>query len=141
MILDKQAIFSDQQAITGDAVSANVIDLGAPGTPVGAAAPIQQDVGKSMIPLLIQATEDFNNLTSLTIDVQTDSDEGFGTAVTVMSVTVLLADLVAGYISPIVWVPRGVSSRYMRLNYNVNGTDPTTGKITAGVAAAVESNG
>jgi len=34
-----------------------------------------------------------------------------------------------------------VSSRYMRLNYNVNGTDPTTGKITAGVAAAVQSNG
>ena len=31
MIFDEQALFSDKQAITADAASTNVIDLGAPG--------------------------------------------------------------------------------------------------------------
>ena len=35
MIFDKQNLFSDAQAITADAASTNVIDLGPTGTPVG----------------------------------------------------------------------------------------------------------
>jgi hypothetical protein len=140
MILDKQNLFSDAQAITADAASTNTIDLGVPGTPVGAAAPLAQDVGLSDIPLLIQVVEAFADLTSLTIKVQTDDNTGFSSAKDVLTVTVPLASLVAGYIAPIDRIPRGTTERYLRLYYDVTGTSPTAGKITAGVVAAVQSN-
>ena len=38
MIFSAQQIFSDDQAITGDAISTNVIDTGVRGTPYDAAA-------------------------------------------------------------------------------------------------------
>ena len=64
MILSAQQLFSDDQAITATAVSTNVIDLGVAGTPYGAVAALNQDVGKGAgVPVLIQVTEDFDNLT------------------------------------------------------------------------------
>ena len=36
------------------------------------------------------------------------------------------------------YVPRGTNERYMRLYYDVTGTAPTTGKITAGLVAGNE---
>lgn len=139
MIFDAEALFSDDQAITADAASTNIIDLGAPGTPKHAAAAITQDVGKGRpVPLRIQATEAFNNLTSLKVTVQVDDNSSFSSAKDVASVTVLLADLIAGYVAPIEYVPRGTDERYMRLYYDVTGTAPTTGKITAGLVAGNE---
>ena len=38
-------------------------------------------------------------------------------------------------------LPRGLTLQYGRLKYTVAGTAPTTGKITAGVVAGVQSNG
>ena len=38
-------------------------------------------------------------------------------------------------------LPRGLTLQYGRLTYTVAGTAPTTGKITAGVVAGVQSNG
>ena len=55
MILSAQQIFSDDQAVTATAISTNVIDLGAPGTPYDAAAALNQDIGKGCpIPVLVQ---------------------------------------------------------------------------------------
>lgn len=140
MIFDKQSLFSDAQAITATAASTNVIDLGAPGTPQHAAAAINQDVGAGRpVPLRIQIVEAFNNLTSVTVNVQVDNDEAFGSATTVMTVAVPLASLVAGYVVPIEYVPRGSNERYMRLQYVVAGTAPTTGKVTAGLVAGNEN--
>lgn len=134
MIFDTQSLFSDAQAITANAPSTNVIDLGTSGTPKHAAAPMTRDVGKARpVPLRIQAVEAFNNLTSLTITLQVDDDVAFGSAKNVTAITVLAADLVAGYVAPIVYLPRGTDERYVRLNYDVTGTNPTTGKITAGL--------
>ena len=139
MIFDEQALFSDKQAITADAASTNVIDLGAPGTPKHGKAPITQDFGRGRaVPIRIQATEAFNNLTSLKIKVQVDDNEAFSSAKDVAEVTVLQADLVAGYVAPMSYVPRGTNERYMRLYYDVTGTAPTTGKITAGLVAGNE---
>lgn len=134
MLFDLQSMFSDAQAITGDAVSENVIDLGPVDTPKHAAGPITRDLGKGRhIPVVIQVVEDFDALTSLTVAVEVDDAENFATAETVASVTVLLADLVAGKRIPPMYIPEGVNKRYVRLNYDVTGTDPTTGKITAGL--------
>ena len=56
------------------------------------------------------------------------------------TVTVPLADLVAGYQIPVITLPKDVK-RYVRLNYTVTGTAPTTGKVTAGIVAGVQTNG
>ena len=129
MLLDQQALFSAAQAITATAASTNVIDTGS-----------NKDVGKyGDIPLLIQVVEGFNNLTSLTVTVQTDDNSAFSSAADVLSMTIPLASLVLGYKSPVITLPMKME-RYIRLNYTVNGTAPTTGKVTAGITGGVQTN-
>lgn len=129
MLLDQQALFSAAQAITATAASTNVIDTGS-----------NKDVGKyGDIPLLIQVVEGFNNLTSLTVTVQTDDNSAFSSAADVLSMTIPLASLVMGYKSPVITLPMKME-RYIRLNYTVTGTAPTTGKVTAGITGGVQTN-
>lgn len=129
MLLDQQALFSADQAITATAASTNVIDTGS-----------NKDVGKyGDIPLLIQVVEGFNNLTSLTVTVQTDDNSAFSSAADVLSMTIPLASLVLGYKSPVITLPMKME-RYIRLNYTVTGTAPTTGKVTAGITGGVQTN-
>lgn len=140
-IFDQTLLMSDQQAITGTANSTNYIDLGTPGTPYGGAAAFNRDIGKgTRIPLLVQVTEDFNTLTSLDIILQTDDDSAFGSAKTVFSKNVVLADLLAGYQVPFDYVPKTVDERYFRMRYVVNGSNPSTGKITAGIVMGIGNN-
>lgn len=129
MLLDQQALFSAAQAITATAASTNVIDTGS-----------NKDVGKyGDIPLLIQVVEGFNNLTSLAVTVQTDDNSAFSSAADVLSMTIPLASLVLGYKSPVITLPMKME-RYIRLNYTVTGTAPTTGKVTAGITGGVQTN-
>lgn len=141
MIFDTTNLFSDQQAITATAVSTNIIDLGAPGQAYGAAAALARDIGKGTgTPLLIQVTQAFNNLTSLTVTVQESTDAAFTSPNNITATTVALADLVAGkVIVPEVW-PRSKGYRYIRLSYTVTGTAPSTGKITAGITMGNQAN-
>jgi hypothetical protein len=133
MLFDKQNLFSDAQAITATAPSTNVIDFGAPQTPKHAKNAITRDIGKGRKPdLRIQVVEAFNTLNSLTVAVQVDDAEGFGSAVTVMDMSIPLAGLTKGAIILPDVLPRGINKRYMRLLYTVVGTNPTLGKITAG---------
>ena len=137
MILDQRLLLSDQQVITATANSTNVIDQ----LPLGKTYDGVQLIRRSnfmKIPLLIQVTEAFNNLTSLAIVLQTDDDEAFGTASEVIRMTIPLASLIAGLIAPIDMVPRGPLKRYLRMRYEVTGTAPSTGKITSGIVAAVD---
>lgn len=141
MIFDKTLLLSDQQAITGDAASTNTIDLLASGTPFGSTTPINKDVGRSVhVPLAILITEAFNNVTSLQVQVQTSADNT--TWETIESGRQIpLSALVSGHsVKVIDSLPDGTSARYMRLFYDVTGTNPTTGKITAGVVMARQTN-
>lgn len=139
MILSAQQIFSDDQAITATAVSTNVIDLGVAGTPYDAVAPLNQDIGKgAKIPVLIQVTEDFNNLTTLTVAIETGATTALGTVV--ISKDVLLADLVAGYQFPVEVLPNEIDERYLGVRYTVTGTAPTTGVVTAGITMGNQTN-
>lgn len=136
MIMDLTTLFSNAQPITATAVSTNIIDLGNPGTPYGAAQ-LKRDIGKgASVPLVVNAVQTFNNLTSLTISVQKATDVAFTSPITVyQSPAYPLADLAVGarYLLPDA-IPVGVDLRYVRLNYTVAGTAPTLGQITAGVA-------
>lgn len=143
MILDSTLLFSDGQAITGDAASTNIVDLGATGTPYGHAGALIRDVGKGEeIPLLITVTETFNNLTTLQITLQTDDNAGFSSPTTVAeTIQIPAASLVAGYQVPYPNVlAEGVKERYVRLYYDVTGTNPSTGKFTASVVASRQTN-
>lgn len=143
MIFDSTSLFSSAQAITASAASSNVIDLGQPGTVFGAATPLARDIGKGAeVPIGLRVVESFNNLTSLTVMVETDDNAGFTSPTAVFtSIAYPLADLASGarHLLPDE-IPVGVNERYVRLKYTVAGTAPTTGRITAGIVAAVQTN-
>ncbi len=124
MLLDTQSLFSENQAITtGTILSENVVKFG-----VG-------DV--SFVPILIQATQDFSDLTNLKVKVETSADETFE-EVKVLSESTLNKDsLKAGATYPIAYLPKG-NKGYIRLSYTVEGSIETTGKITAGTVATNE---
>lgn len=139
MILSAQQLFSDDQAITASADSTNVIDLGVAGTPYGAVAALNRDIGKgAKIPLLVQVTEDFDNLTTLEIKISTGATTALGTEIA--SQTIALADLVAGKQLNIDVVPNGVVEQYLGIEYVVVGTAPTAGKVTAGISMGIQTN-
>lgn len=141
MIFDRTLLFSNAQAIVADARSTNVVDLGAPGTVYKAAAALSIDRGKSVrIPLLIQIVEAFNTLTSMEIQVQVDNDEAFGSPKIVARQSLLLAELTVGKLITIRDMPEGVDERYMSIYYDITGTAPTLGKVTAGFVAARQTN-
>ena len=139
MIFSLQQLFSDDQAITGDADSTNVIDLGVAETPYGGKAALNDDVGKgAKIPLLVQVTADFNTLTSLNIALSTGATTALGT--TIATQNILLADLIAGKQINLDFLPNGIVERYLGIEYDVVGTDPTLGNITAGIVMGVQTN-
>ena len=137
-IMDRTGLFSDGQAVTATAASTNVVDLGTFGPGIG----YSRDKGLgTAIPLEVAVTQSFNNLTSLTISVETDDNAAFSSPTTVFtSPAYTLAQSAAGakYLLPDA-LPAGTSERYVRMKYTVAGTAPTTGKITAGVCAARQS--
>ncbi len=137
MILDNQALFSDAQAITATAASTNTIDFG----PISPTIKTF-DAGKGHeVALLVQVVEDFNNLTSLQIDLELDTTTTFTPDKVIPIATASLAQLKAGMQIARDDLPRGITMQYGRLKYTVTGTAPTTGKITAGIVAGVQSNG
>ena len=128
MILDEQGLFSNKQAITESCVSENVLDMGKRevsfGTPVG---------------LFIQIAETFNNLTSLSIKVQTSMEEDFSSNVDLVEQKMLLDELTKGAVSSIKFLPKG-NLGFLRLVYTVDGTNPTQGAIIAGIVDGVQES-
>jgi len=143
MILDTKTLFSENQAIVTTAPSTNVVDLG----PLGKTGYLQQQLRRRKgmgedIPLYIKITEDFSELVSLTIQVQSSDDSTFATGtVTHIALPITLAQAVKGWICPIEVLPRAITGRYLRLNYVVvAGASPEdTGTVTAAIVAAVDN--
>lgn len=129
MILDEQGLFSNNQAVTADCASENILDLGAREVSFG--TPVE---------VFIQVTEDFNNLEALSIKVQTCNEETFSSPLTLIEQTVNIADLIKGAVSNIKFLPKG-NLGFVRLYYTVSGgSAPTTGKILAGVVDGVQES-
>ncbi|OYW44955.1 MAG: hypothetical protein B7Z36_05990, partial [Novosphingobium sp. 12-63-9] len=104
MIFSNQLIFSDQQAITATAVSTNVVDLQATGTVYKAGSALTRDLGPGEpISLLVQCTEVFATLTSLTVTLETsDATNLTSSRVHWSSGAVAAASLIAGYKFPVI---------------------------------------
>jgi hypothetical protein len=87
--------------------------------------------------VLVQVTEAFvddggNDFTQLTVAIEIDDAEGFGTKSTVMSVVIPQADLTLGARLVPFYLPEGINKRYVRLAYTPN-QGLSAGKITAGL--------
>jgi hypothetical protein len=92
-----------------------------------------RDVGSGEpVTVLVQVTEAFDALTSLTVTIQTSTTEAFSVPVSLTAATLPLASLTVGEKFPIIALPGGIL-RYLRLAYTVSGRNPTVGKIVAGI--------
>lgn len=144
MIIDNTLVLSDHQAVTATAASTNLIDWLAVGLPYGwvTARTVDRGEGYHDIPLLVEVTEVFATLTSLTISVETDDNAAFSSAATTYTTPAIpVATLVAGYRVPIMArIPAGTREQYMRLKYTVTGSNATTGKIFAAVTGGNQTN-
>ena len=127
MLLDYENLYSDDQAITADAASTNVVDHGS-----------TKDHGPGESPaLLIQVTEAFDALTSLNVKFETATDAAFTTPVVLATQNLVLADLVVGAQLSISFPSSGLL-RYTRCNYDVVGTNPSVGQLTAGLTPGLQ---
>jgi hypothetical protein len=117
MLLDAQLQFSAAQAITADAVSTNVIDLG-----VARQLGIGSQLG--ILICVIVAADATTGDETYSFEIQTDDNSAFSSATTLSDTDIPRAQLTLGsrhFIS----LPRAGLERYLRLNYDVGGTTPT----------------
>ena len=134
MIIDQELVFSDEQVMTftTSAPSTNVIDLG----PLASGnAGRNLGVGEELyIALTVDETfDDTGDNSTVTITLQTDSAEGFGSAVAVATLLTVPALAAVGtkYLIRVpieLLVPYG---RYIRLLYASGNGDLSAGKMSA----------
>jgi hypothetical protein len=136
MLMDKQTLFSEAQAITATAASTNHIDLGVARN-IG--------VGENLY-LVLTVTEAFTDSGSdstVTPSLETDEDDGFATALaTIRTYDTLPALSPVGTkkiyrLDPVNDI--GTYKQFLRLKYTVAGGNLSTGKITAGLVVGVEA--
>lgn len=126
MILDKNLVFSEAQAVTGTADSTNVIDLGNAG----------DDLSK--LNLFVRTKAAFNTLTNITVSLKTSADDS--TYVTLYASTAIpLSALTANTTQLQVRLPRTGVLRYVKLVYTVAGTSATLGTIDAYITPEITS--
>lgn len=127
-MIDSLLIFSDKQAVTETCDSENIVYLGKREIAFG-----------KPVPLEILINEDFNNLTSLTVTVQTDENENMEAAKDLVSATLVADDLKAGKKIPIAFMPAG-NMGYVKLKYTVDGSAPDKGKISAYISDGAQQS-
>lgn len=136
-ILDANLVLAEDQAVTATAISENVIRIPESGIVPYESAQMAINLGAGEeIPLLIQVTEDFATLTSLTITVETSAAAGL-TSATVLASTgaIPVASLVAGYKTALRWLPDANLLDYVGLRFTVGGSNATAGQITAALGS------
>lgn len=116
--VDAQLLFSDAQAITADAASTNLIDL-------GVARNLFQGKSMSVVISADVAADLTTTDETYVVRLDTDDNSSFSSATTLVSQTVPAADL-ALYKIVVLGVPATAAvERYIRLYYDVGGTTPT----------------
>lgn len=139
MIFSANQLLSDGQNVTADAASTNVIDLGAAGTPYGAAAALDRDVGKgNPVHILVNNDADSSGTSqTCAVVIQVDTVENFASPTELARVN--LGASVQGDQIGIQVLPTGANQRYLRLYYDVGGTTPDY-TFTAGITMGNQTN-
>lgn len=141
MIGDLELVLSNAQAITATAASTNVIDLG----PLGGSPSVNtlRDIGAGepglwLVLTITTAFTDAGSDSTVTPALQTDTDEAFGSAVTLRTLSAFAALTAAGT-QHIYRLEPAAYERYIRLNYTVANGDLSTGAITAEIVRDVRA--
>ena len=112
MINDALLSYSSAQALTDTAASTNVVSHTVTSSDLGAGEDLW---------LIVNVTTAGADFTSLTIALQTDADEAFGSAVTLYtSPTIALAALTLGATVVKVRIPSGAWETYSRVYYTLS---------------------
>lgn len=134
MYVDKQAEFSDSQAVTATAISANVMDLISNSSGKNAL----RDIGTGQdVYLVVQtavAATDSGSDATLAVTLESDSTENLATSATVHFSTGTLAFAAfspAGTVLAAVKLPAGNYERYLGVRYTVGAGPLTAGAFDA----------
>ena len=146
MIMDDRNLFSDKQAVTAIDFSDFSLDLGQEGVIYDGTQILKRKGVAEHIPLYIGVNTAFVSggaSTDMTIEIQEGTGvDGAGDlnagVSSILSVTVPIADLVAGYIFPVDKLPRKVTKRYLQFKFTAVGGPFASGNISAGFVAAVD---
>lgn len=135
MYIDKQAEFSDAQAVTATAISTNVIDLYAGASGVNNTL---RDIGTGEDVYLVVITEtaatDVSSDATLAVSLESDSAVGLDSSATVHFTTGALAFAAfspAGTVLAAIKLPAGAYERYLGVRYTVASGPLTAGKFDA----------
>lgn len=140
MIMDKTAQFSSAQTFTtGNAT--NVIDLGAPGTVLGASTALSRDIGPGEpIPFMAQVTTAFSGAGTATIAIVSAPTTSLTGGTTVAQTQAFTATpLVAGYQIPLSILPNQLTGRYLGVTVTIS-TTSLSGALSMGIVAGLQTN-
>lgn len=113
MLLDKLLVFGDAQAVTTTAASTDIVDTLAAGDAIFPGASVQ---------FLIDTAVTSSGAASVTFDLQTATDSGFSSPVTLVSSgAIAKASLTAGAVPLQAVIPLGCL-RYLRAYYTCSAT-------------------
>ena len=136
MLFDNQNLFSNDQVLTAIGPSSNIIDLGTPGTPLGAPTALIRDIGEGRrIPLLVKLMAAAGGtLPTLDVALQIDTTDAFSSPTTIAPAPQLAGGALGDEIA-LHFIRKAATDRYLRLLYTLGGTSPTY-TVTAGIVAA-----
>lgn len=132
MIIDRNTLVSNAQAVTATAVSTDTIDLGAL-RDIGTGAKIS-----AFVTVDVAATA--AGAATVTFAVITSANADLSSATTLYTTSAIgKATLVAGYKVFDITIPRQLLSRYLGLNYTVATGPLTAGAFTGGFVVDMQS--
>ena len=118
MILDKELQFSASQAVTADATSTNVIDLGV-GRNIFDGEPMAVVMNVEVAADATTGDETYE------VEIHTDDNASMSSSTQLVGQAILAAALTAGS-THIIPIPVGATvERYLALKYDVGGTSPS----------------
>lgn len=132
MIMDRENLFSDGQAVTATANSTNIVDLKKTGIDIATGRPLQ-------FRFQVDTTTTSGGSTTMTVAIVSSDATNLGTPTTHWtSASIAKATLVAGY-GFTVTLPQGVYKRYLGVIYTVSTADFTAGNFTAALVLDTQS--
>jgi hypothetical protein len=118
MYVDAQLLFSDAQAVTADATSTNVVDL-------GAARKIFDGEPMAVVLTVDVAADGTTTDETYEFEIHTDDNAGMSSSTQLIAQAIGYAALTAGS-THVIPVPVGATlERYLAVKYDVGGTSPS----------------
>jgi hypothetical protein len=142
MYIDKQAEFSDAQAVTATAISTNVMDLISNASGKNPLRDIGTGQDVYLVVMTQTAATDAGSDATLTVELLSDSTENLATSPTVHFSTGALAFAAfspAGALLAAVKLPQGNYERYLGVRYTVADGPLTAGNFDAFLTTDVDA--